>query len=139
LDSAIHKPNQPEWAARMGRKRPFAQSNGFAGKARIDGHIKGDIHCPAILVGEAGVVIGNIYAEEAFIFGRVEGGICARSVTLYATGHVSGAILQQTLIIEPGAFFRGSCWSRDNPVAKYYQNRIVTPAVFQDWFRQRTA
>jgi cytoskeletal protein CcmA (bactofilin family) len=87
------------------------------GDVQIDGKVDGDIRASALVVGEKAIILGDIYAEEAVIRGRVEGSIRARKVNLCATCHVEGNILHEALAVEAGAFFEGNCRHSDNPLA----------------------
>jgi cytoskeletal protein CcmA (bactofilin family) len=88
-----------------------------AGDVQIDGKIDGDVRANALVVGEKATIMGDIYAEEAIVRGRIEGNIRARKVQLCATCHVEGNILHEALSVEIGAFFEGNCRHSDNPLA----------------------
>lgn len=88
-----------------------------AGDVQIDGKVDGDIRASALVVGDKAVIVGDIYAEEAIVRGRVEGSIRARRVQLCATCRVEGNILHEALSVESGAFFEGNCRHSDNPLA----------------------
>jgi cytoskeletal protein CcmA (bactofilin family) len=88
-----------------------------AGDVQIDGKVVGDIRAASLVVGEKAVIVGDIYAEEAIVRGRVEGSVRARRVQLCATCHVEGNILHEALSVESGAFFEGNCRHSDNPLA----------------------
>ena len=88
-----------------------------AGDVQVEGKIDGDIRAAGLVIGEKAIVVGDIYAEEAVIRGRVEGSIRARRVQLCATCHVEGNILHEALAVESGAFFEGNCRHTDNPLA----------------------
>jgi cytoskeletal protein CcmA (bactofilin family) len=88
-----------------------------AGDVQVEGKIDGDIRANGLVVGEKAIVVGDVYAEEAVVRGRVEGSIRARRVQLCATCHVEGNILHEALSVESGAFFEGNCRHTDNPLA----------------------
>ena len=87
------------------------------GDVQIDGKVDGDIRANGLVIGEKAVILGDVYAEEATIRGRVEGSIRAHKVHLCATCHVEGNILHESLAVESGAFFEGNCRHSDNPLA----------------------
>jgi cytoskeletal protein CcmA (bactofilin family) len=87
------------------------------GDVQIDGKVDGDIRATSLVIGDKAVVLGDVYAEEATIRGRVEGSIRAHKVHLCATCHVEGNILHEALAVESGAFFEGNCRHSDNPLA----------------------
>ena len=88
-----------------------------AGDVQVDGKVDGDIRAASLVIGDKAVIVGDIYAEEAIIRGRVEGSIRARRVQLCATCRVEGNILHEALSVESGAFFEGNCRHSDNPLA----------------------
>ena len=53
-----------------------------AGDVQIDGRVDGDIRAGGLIVGEKAIIVGDVYAEEIVVRGRVEGGISARKVSL---------------------------------------------------------
>jgi cytoskeletal protein CcmA (bactofilin family) len=93
-----------------------------AGDVQIDGRVDGDIRAGGLIVGEKAVIVGDIYAEEIVVRGRVEGGISARKVSLSSTCHVEGNILHEALSVEIGAYFEGNCRHSDNPLANAPEN-----------------
>ena len=88
-----------------------------AGDVQIEGKVDGDIRATSLIVGDKAVIVGDLYAEECIVRGRVEGSIRARKVQLCATCHVEGNILHEALSVESGAFFEGNCRHSDNPLA----------------------
>jgi cytoskeletal protein CcmA (bactofilin family) len=88
-----------------------------AGDIQIDGRVDGDVRANSLVIGDKAALVGDVYAEEAVVRGRVEGSIRARKVQLCATCHVEGNILHEALSVEIGAFFEGNCRHSDNPLA----------------------
>jgi cytoskeletal protein CcmA (bactofilin family) len=78
---------------------------------RLDGRIEGEVHCKGkIVIGPKGSVKGNIATDNAEVFGNVDGLIRVRErLVLKSTAVFTGDIFIQTLEIEPGAKFNGSC------------------------------
>lgn len=81
------------------------------GDFRLDGILDGNIQLNGkLVVGESGVVKGNIVCQNANIIGTVEGNISVKEIlTLHATAVVKGDILINKIAIEPGASFSGTC------------------------------
>jgi cytoskeletal protein CcmA (bactofilin family) len=81
----------------------------FEGTARIDGHFKGDIFTPDILViGDEAQVSGQIEADIVIISGRFDGEIFAtQRVEIQAPAVVRGTIQTAILQVEEGAVFDG--------------------------------
>jgi cytoskeletal protein CcmA (bactofilin family) len=78
---------------------------------RLDGRIEGDIQCKGkIVVGPKGSIQGKIISENAEVLGFVEGTIRIKEkLVLKSTSIINGDIIIQTLEIEPGARFNGTC------------------------------
>jgi len=81
----------------------------FEGTARIDGHFKGEIFTPDILlIGEEAQVSGSIEADVVVISGHFTGEIFAtQRVEIQAPAVVRGTIQAAILQIEEGAVFDG--------------------------------
>ena len=86
---------------------------------RLDGCVEGDINCKGkIVVGPKGIIKGNIISEHAEILGSVEGSIRIKEKLIFkSSANIKGDVYIQTLEIEPGAQFNGSCtMSGKNPL-----------------------
>ena len=81
---------------------------------RIDGQLKGKIAGEySLIVGENGVVEGEIKAAETIVYGRVEGVIESGKLEIKSTGAVMGDVFIEKLTIESGASFNGRCEMSD--------------------------
>ena len=78
---------------------------------RIDGLLRGEILSESsVIVGEHGVVKGDINAVEILVAGTVYGNLRAvRRIELTETGRVLGDLFTKTLVIDEGASFKGNC------------------------------
>jgi len=75
---------------------------------RIDGQVIGDITIDeGLILGEKGIVNGNISTRELIIFGTVNGNIKAETLKIESTGKINGEIKTQTLQVEMGAVYNG--------------------------------
>jgi cytoskeletal protein CcmA (bactofilin family) len=81
------------------------------GDVRIDGVLKGNIRGSArILIGQEGVVEGDIEGQQADIMGRVEGRISVKELlNLRSNAIIKGDIRAGKLQIEPTVVFNGQC------------------------------
>ena len=81
------------------------------GDIRIDGRVDGTVKVgQRLVIGEGGVVNGNIQAGNAIIAGNVMGNIkSAQSTILHGKSNVKGDIYTSQIIIESGASFNGRC------------------------------
>ena len=75
-----------------------------SGDLRIDGRIAGDISCTAkLIIGEKGVVVGNIHCKSGEVSGAVEGRIVAiENLLLNSTAIVTGDIESVHFTVETG-------------------------------------
>lgn len=69
----------------------------------LDGRIKGDISCAALVQGEASEVSGNIVAESARIAGKIKGSITAGTLVILKSARIEGDVSYGALTIEEGA------------------------------------
>ena len=85
------------------------------GDFRLDGTLEGSIQLNGkLVVGDTGVVNGNILCMNANIIGTVNGNLSVKELlSLHNTARVKGDILINKLSIEPGAVFTGKCCMLD--------------------------
>ncbi len=78
---------------------------------RIDGVIKGEVHCQKKLVMDAeGLIEGNIYAGESTIKGKVQGTVnVTNTLHLLESSFIKGDIKAKKLHVEEGAKYDGKC------------------------------
>jgi cytoskeletal protein CcmA (bactofilin family) len=81
------------------------------GDIRIDGTLIGQVYSKGkIVVGNTGVIEGEIYCQNADFSGNIAAKVeVAELLTLKATAKLKGEIITNKLAIEPGAKFSGSC------------------------------
>lgn len=82
-----------------------------SGDFRLDGTLEGNIQLNGkLVVGDSGVVTGNVMCQNANIIGTVNGNLSVKELlSLHTTARVRGDILINKLSIEPGAVFTGKC------------------------------
>ena len=69
----------------------------------LDGRIKGDVRCAALVQGETSEVAGAITAESARIAGKIKGSIAAGTLVILRTARIEGDVTYGSLTIEEGA------------------------------------
>ncbi len=81
------------------------------GDIRIEGELKGVLRADArVVVGESGVITGDVFCQNADISGLVKGTITVSDqLFLKQTAKVEGDIVTQKLIVESGAILNGRC------------------------------
>lgn len=81
------------------------------GDIRIDGQLKGNLRTNGkIVIGQTGLVRGEVSCKNADISGKLEGKIkVSELLSLKSTAQILGDITTNKLSIEPGALFTGTC------------------------------
>ncbi len=88
----------------------FEGSMTTSSSTRIDGKLNGKITGEnSIVVGETGVIIGEVRAPETVVYGRVEGVIESGSLQIKRSGIVLGDIFIESLVVEDGGIYNGRC------------------------------
>ncbi len=82
-----------------------------SGDFRLDGILEGNIQLNGkLVIGDSGVVNGNVLCQNANIIGTVNGNLSVKELlSLHTSARVRGDILINKLSIEPGAVFSGKC------------------------------
>ena len=76
---------------------------------KVDGRIQGNLQAVGqAIIGEHGLVMGDVHSTDLLVFGRLEGNVRAKAVQLKPTARILGNIETETLEVEPGAFYQGS-------------------------------
>lgn len=76
---------------------------------RIDGKVTGDVTTEGgLILGEKGIIIGNVKTKSAIIYGSLSGNVEALQLEIKKTGVVNGDINTETLEIELGAQYNGN-------------------------------
>ena len=81
----------------------------FENAFRLDGRVEGTVRSSAeLLIGEKGVVEGEVHVARCVVGGQVRGIIEATgTVQLLATARVWGDVKTPSLLMEEGAFLEG--------------------------------
>ncbi len=98
----------------------------FSTYFRVDGRVEGTVRSKAeLVVGEGGVVEGELEVARCVIGGEVRGSIRAtEQVFLHDTAKVWADIQTPALVMEDGAFLEGSV-SMDSKVVKKNTNKAA--------------
>jgi cytoskeletal protein CcmA (bactofilin family) len=77
---------------------------------RIDGKVKGSVKAETVIIGQQGMVFGDVTANKVTISGKIEGNVAASTVVdLLPQGQIFGDIRTSKIIIADGARFEGNC------------------------------
>jgi len=78
------------------------------GNVRIDGTFIGDVSTTGrIMIGELGMVEGNLVGESVETAGVLKGNVVARKVSVLRTGRILGDLRLEKLMTEEGGFMQG--------------------------------
>ena len=81
---------------------------------KVDGRIQGTLRAEGrAIIGETGVVKGDVHAVDLLVLGRLEGNVHAQRLHLQASAQIHGNIEAETLQVDPGARYQGSVTMRD--------------------------
>jgi len=85
------------------------------GSVRIDGKLKGEVEATeAVIIGETGIIEGDIKAKEVNISGKCTGSIVAENrVLLHASAEINGDIKCKKLVVDEGVIIDGNITMRD--------------------------
>ncbi len=77
---------------------------------RIDGTIKGKLHCGAkVIIGPTGAIDGEVKCEQAVIEGKFQGTlIVAELLNIRESATIDGEVSYQQLIVQSGARISGT-------------------------------
>lgn len=80
------------------------------GSIRLDGKLKGKVDATeAVIVGETGVVEGDIKAKEINVSGKSNGQLIAENrVLLHSTAEIDGDIKCKKLVVDEGVIIDGN-------------------------------
>lgn len=83
----------------------------FEGTVRINGKFAGEIFSDGtLIVGEGASIDGKVDVGSIIIHGEVKGNISAKDrIEMHTPAAVDGDIKAQTLVIDEGVIFEGSC------------------------------
>lgn len=116
--------NQQEISTLIGVGYIFTGELKGSSVVRIEGRIVGNVNVEGgVILGEKGIIDGDIITNSAIIFGTVNGTLKATQLEIKKTGHVNGDITTDTIEIEMGAQYNGKLQMQKQKQAP------ITPAV----------
>lgn len=94
----------------IGEECVFEGNISTTSSTRIDGKLKGKISGDnTLIVGERGVILGEVKASAIIVYGRIEGIVDSERLEIKSTGIVTGDIFIDRLVVEEGGIFNGRC------------------------------
>lgn len=78
------------------------------GTLRVDGVVEGNVNADWVVVGEKGLIKGDISARGIVVGGKIEGNVRAKEIVeIRSKGQISGEVVTAKLSIAEGAIFDG--------------------------------
>lgn len=74
----------------------------------IEGRVQGDVRCATLILGDRGMVTGNVFAQRVRVSGVVEGGIETVDLAIEAAARVKGDVTYSRLRIANGGIVAGT-------------------------------
>ena len=100
--------NEQEISTIIGEGYVFTGELQGSSVIRIEGKIIGNVNVEGgVVLGEKGIIEGNIKSQSVIIYGTVNGDVRTTQLEIKKTGHVNGEITTDTLEIELGAKYNG--------------------------------
>ena len=104
------KPDASHFTTSIGEECVFEGHISTSSSTRIDGKLKGKISGEnTLIVGERGVILGEVKASEVIVYGRIEGIIDSERLEIKSSGAVTGDIFIDKLVVEEGGVYNGRC------------------------------
>lgn len=93
----------------IGKNTKIKGEVGGTGNLRVDGEIEGSLALTGnVIIGETGLVLGDVKAESLDVSGTVKGNVTAQgALTIHSTGQLIGDVKVNAFQIEDGGIFKG--------------------------------
>jgi len=109
--------NQQEISAIIGEGYVFTGELSGSSVIRIEGKIIGNVNVEGgVILGEKGIIEGDINSKSAIVYGTVNGNIKTTHLEIKKSGNVNGEISTDTLEIESGAQYNGKLNMHRRPI-----------------------
>ena len=100
--------NQQEISAIIGEGYIFTGELRGSSVIRIEGKIIGNVNVEGgVILGEKGIIEGDIKTKSAIIYGTVNGNVKTTQLEIKKTGSITGDISTDVVEIEIGAVYNG--------------------------------
>ncbi len=100
--------NNEQLESFIGSGTEFQGGLNVKGALRVDGQFDGKLNAACVILGETGVIKGEVSAQKIIIGGKVEGNLRIQEIVeIKATGKVLGDIITKIISIMEGAKVNG--------------------------------
>lgn len=97
----------------IGKDMQLVGDLSFKGRLRLDGRAEGNIKGEYLILGEEGVVNGDVACDIFVCSGKVEGNVNVKKLHVIKGGVISGKVETLDLTVESGAFLNGEVKSKN--------------------------
>jgi len=104
----------------IGSGAEFQGEMNVKGALRVDGHFDGKLNVGCLILGETGVIKGEVSSKKIIVGGKVEGNLRGQEIVeIKATGEVLGDIFTEKFSVMEGAKVNGKIQM------KLDENRVI--------------
>lgn len=96
----------------VGQEMQMVGDISFRGKLRIDGKAEGNIQGDYLILGDSGIIVGDIMVNTFVCAGRVQGNVSVKTLQVIKSGTINGKVETTDLAVESGAALNGEIKSR---------------------------
>jgi cytoskeletal protein CcmA (bactofilin family) len=112
--------NHPKLDVVIGSESVFKGELSSKGTVRIDGRFEGNINADYLIIGETGIILGDISSKTLIAGGKITGNVRATdSVEIQPKGEIYGDISTTKLSVAEGAVFEGRSSMQKNREIEY--------------------
>lgn len=104
----------------IGQETVFRGELTSKGTVRIDGDFEGNISADCLIIGESGMLTGDVVVKDLNVGGKLIGNVRASgTVEIQPKGEVNGDIYAARLAVSEGAVFEGRSSMQKNREIEY--------------------
>ena len=111
-DAALNDLSKDVVTSIIGKEMQIVGDISFKGKLRLDGKAEGNIQGDYLILGDNGIVIGDIMVNTFVCAGRVQGNVNVKTLQVIKSGTINGKVETADLAVESGAALNGEIKSR---------------------------
>lgn len=111
--SSDESQNREAIASIIGREMQLVGDLSFKGRLRLDGKTEGNIRGEYLILGEEGIITGDVACDVFICSGKVDGNVNVKKLHVVKGGIINGKVETLDLTVESGAFLNGEVKSRN--------------------------
>lgn len=111
-DAALSDLSKDVVTSIIGQDMQMVGDISFKGKLRLDGKAEGNIQGDYLILGDSGIILGDIMVNTFVCAGRVQGNVNVKKLQVIKSGTINGKVDTADLAVESGAALNGEIKSR---------------------------